>query len=82
MKAHITLRSTIPSSYEEAEAMGLICDGEFTKCPICGSTNVKETRFCYEECFSYVLAEYTAVCGECGQELGIWDHGAIFPAYL
>ncbi len=82
MKPHITLRSTIPSSYEEAEAMGLICDGEIVKCPICGSTDIRQTDEYYEECHSYVLAEYTIVCGECGQELGVWDHGATFPAYL
>jgi hypothetical protein len=82
MKPRITLRSLRPSSYEEAEDMGLIRDGEIVKCHICGSSDVRRTKSCYEECHSYVLAEYTVVCGECGAELGIWDHGAIFPAYL
>lgn len=82
MKARVTLRSTIPSSYEEAQAMGLICDGEIVKCHICGSDNIKRTKECYEECHGYVLSEYTIECGECGQELGIWDHGGLFLSYL
>lgn len=82
MPPRVTLRSTFPSSYEEAEAMGLIHDDEFVKCPVCGCCNVKRTRESLEECHGWLVGEYTAVCGECGAELGIWDHGAIFPAYL
>lgn len=82
MKPHITLRSTLPSSYEEAEGMGLIRDGEIVKCPICGSDYIKLTNERYEECHGYILSEYTIVCGECGQELGIWDHGGLFLSYL
>lgn len=62
--------------------MGLIRDDEFVRCPVCGSYNLKQTNSCYEECHTYLLVEYTVVCGECGQELGTWDHGAIFPTYL
>ena len=82
MTPTITLRSTFPSSYEEAEAMGLISGDEFTKCPVCGSCDVRRTRYSLEECHGWLVGEYTAVCGGCGAELGIWDHGAIFPSYL
>ena len=71
-----------PSSYAEAEAMGLIRDGEFAKCPVCGCERIEHTHESYEEFHGWFVAEYTAVCGGCGAELGIWDHGAIFPAYL
>ena len=82
MKPHVTLRSTFPSSYEEAEAMGLIRDNEFAKCPVCGCERIKRKDERLEEFHGWFVAEYTAVCEECGAELGIWDHGAIFPAYL
>ena len=71
-----------PKSYAEAEAMGLIRGGEFAKCPVCGCERIERRGVEYDECHGVCLARYEAVCGGCGEELGEWDHGAPFPAYL
>ena len=82
MPVCVTSRSAFPSSYEEAEALGLISGDEFTKCPVCGCERIERKHESLEECHGWLVGEYTAVCHSCGEELGIWDHGAIFPAYL
>lgn len=61
------------------ESMEYLCkqgyiegDGTPIKCTCCGSTNLENYGYTYD---NFYLVEYYVRCKDCGEELGTWSYG-------
>lgn len=49
------------------------------RCPICGSTDTKETDYINDD---QGTVEYTVKCKKCETKIGIWAYGSWFPCEI